>query len=188
MNMEINADEYFIDLYMMALRGFYKNNFLKYPKVGSDRYNNLVKARKIVDDMNGEYSDFIQFQFMVYSKFRIVPKPESLITEKSIRRYIAHQKLKNIYNTKEYFLKGDNFIVKKTNILYPFSQILSSTSQDSLASYAYSVSKMETDKEISEAQKDRIRVSLSYLEAKLKYHRAVIPESIQELINKFTEV
>jgi hypothetical protein len=177
-------NEYFIDLYMSALQGFYSNPYLKPPKIGSERYNNLIRAREIVDKIEGEYSDFISFQFIVYKHFRIAPKPENLITEKSIRRYVAHQKLKNLYNTKEYFIHGDSFTVKKTRITYPFSQVLVNVSQDSVANYAYSIPKMEINEELSEAQKDRIRISLAYLEAKLKYQRITIPDSIKELIEK----
>ncbi len=98
---------------------------------------------------------------------------------------MAHQKLKNLYNTKEYFLNGDLFTVKKTWITYPFSQVLAGISQDSVANYAYSVSKMEIKEELSGPQRDRIQVSLAYLEAKLKYQRVPIPDSIKELIEKY---
>ncbi len=184
--MELDTNEYFVDLYTSALQGFYNNPYLKPPKIGSERYNNLIKAREIVDQIEGEYSDFILYQFNVFKQFRTAPKPENLITEKAIRRYVGHQKLKNLYNTKEYFLNGDSFTVKKTRITYSFSQVLASASQDSVANYAYSIPKMETHEGVSDTQKDRIRISLAYLEAKLKYHKTPIPDSIKELVDKYT--
>ena len=179
---EKEKNNYFIDLYMSALRGFYSNQYLQSPKENSKRHSDLIKAREMVDQLEGDYVDFILFQFRVYKKFRAAPKPENLITESSIGRYITHQKLKNIYNTEVYFLNGDSFVVKKTNKTYPFTRILLPTNQDSLASFAYSVSPEKINQLLSEDTRDRIRESLAYLEAKLIYKKVPIPNSILDLL------
>ncbi len=164
---------------------FYNNEYLRPPKVGSERYNNLIKAREIVDQIEGEYSDYILFQFKVYKSFKTAPKPENLITEKAVRRYAGHQRLKNLYNTKEYFLNGDIFTVRRTRKTYPFEQVMLSTSQDAVANYAYLVLEMKIDESLSEEKLNRIKDALAYLEAKLIYKRSPIPDSIKKLIEKF---
>jgi hypothetical protein len=172
--------QYFIDLYMAAFRGFYNMEFMSPPNTNSDRYKQLDEARKLVDKIHGEYEDFILFQFQVFKKMKLAPKPHHLVSQNSIKRYELHQKKCNIYNTEVYSAHGDTFIVKKSWRTYPFSKVLLPTSQDMDAMHAYSLSESKTWSVLQATADDTD--ALYYLEAKLAYRGAAIPKSIKKLL------
>jgi hypothetical protein len=172
---EKERTQYFIQLYIFQLRIFYKNNFLREPNPISERYTQLDKARQIVDDLGGEYSDYITFQFKAFRNIRIAPQPYHLISAGAVKRYAAHQRLANIYNTEEYSVRGDYFIVSKTRKGYPLSQILLPVSQDTIALRAYDLLALSSREDLD---------SFYYLEAKLKYKGAIIPDKLKEILHE----
>jgi len=174
--------QFFIDLYMTALRAFYNNEFLKEPNPTSERYKQLDKARQIVDANGGEYSEFINLQFQAFRKMKIAPKPHHLISEGAIKRYQSYQMKHNSYNTKEYTTHGDYLTVKKSRITYPISQILLPVSQDTTALHAYNIPTSDAGIFVDGTEEDRD--ALYYLEAKLKYKGVEIPESIKKLLKE----
>lgn len=176
--------KYFIELYMAALRGYCNNEFLKSPKPGSLRYTQLDKAREIVDEINGEYSSYITVQFQAVRNLHIAPKPAHLISIGAVKRYLAYQARYNKYNKEDYCTNGDTLIVNKTRRSYPISQVILPISQDSMASRAYHISKMEIGKTVSKEERDNYLESLYYLVSKLKYKKTIIPESVVELIQR----
>jgi hypothetical protein len=176
--------QWFIDLYIAALRAYWGNPFLKEPNPTSERYAQLDKARQIVDMLEGDYSEYIHLQFQAFKQLKIAPKPYHLISDNAVKRYQAYQKRTNRYYTEDYSVNGDFLTVSKTRKIYPLSQILLPTSQDSTALYAYSLSKMENDTSVSEDTQKRNRESVLYLIAKLKYKKVQVPKSIIELAKK----
>lgn len=182
---EEEKTQYFIDLYMAALRGFYHNDFLKDPNPISDRYKQLEQARRIVDDLGGEYAEYINVQFAAFRRFRTAPKPPHLILEGAIKRYKAYQRKNNIFYTKEYRTYGDYLEVSKTRKVYPLSQVLLPVSQDTTALMAYSLvkDKIKEGVRITEGNGE----SIYYLEAKLKYKGVEVPDAIKEILSLLKE-
>lgn len=179
---EKEKTNYFIELYIVALRAYCNNWFLKEPNPNSERYKQLDMARKIVDELRGEYADYINLQFQIFRKLKIAPKPHHLISIGAVRRYKSHQKKYNIYDMEDYTTNGDFLTIKKTRKIYSISQILLPTNQDTLALHAYNLSKMETWEDLSKDEKNRD--AIIYLIIKLKYKEAIIPESIKEIAKK----
>ena len=176
---EKEKTQYFIELYMAALRGYYQNPFLKEPNLASERYIQLDKARQIVEMLEGEASEYIHVQFQAFKQIKTAPKPHHLISDKAIKRYQAYQKQSNKYHRKEYNTNGDFLTVSLTRKIYPISQVLLPTSQDPTALYAYSLSKME--KKQTKSKRAEGIEAVAYLVAKLVYKKVQIPESINEL-------
>jgi hypothetical protein len=175
---------YFIDLYMIALRAFYNNDFLRPPTPTSERFSQLDRARIIVDEVGGEYGEYIRLQFETYKKFRTAPTPAHMISLNAIKRYRAWQKKYNKFNTKEYTTNGDSFVVSKTRKTYPMAQVLLPVSQDTDALTAFSILEVEDYEGLPEATRDKYAEALYYLEAKLRYKGAIVPQSIKDVMEK----
>ncbi len=134
--------DYFIELYTTAKRVFYNIPFIKAPEFGSKDYLTLDEVRKKIDDLSGDYADFIRCQMYAFKVIHIFPKPHHLNTEKAFARYKRHQAMKRIYRTPIYTIDGDTFTVVLTWKSYPMSQVQASISNDSTANYATYTSRM----------------------------------------------
>ena len=173
--------QFFIDLYMYALRIAANNIFLKAPKEGSKRWIALNTARQLVDEMGGDYDDFIRLQFTIFKRLGFPPKPEQLITQNAINRYKIHQKLKNRVHYKEYSVDGDYFIVHKTNRRYPLSQVNLPSTSDPDANFAFALSEGEGIRHLSEKEQSEAKASVIYAVQKLCYKGRHIPERLLKL-------
>lgn len=176
--------EYFIELYMHALRAVYKNPFLKCPRFKSERWKNLDKARWIVDQLCGEYSDYILTQFRAFKKLKFAPKPEHLITNAAIARFKIFQKMKNRYFYPEFALQGNELIVKANNQRYSLTQVELPATQDSLSNYAMSLASNETLPNFSEEGKQRAIEALEYTICKFLFKKKPLPKGIKEKLEK----
>ena len=176
--------EYFIELYMHALRAAYKNPFLRPPNPNSERWKNLDKARWIVDQLCGEYSDYILTQFRAFKKLKFAPKPEHLVTDKAIARFKMFQKMKNRYFYPEFALEGNELIVRATSKRYSLTQVELPATQDSLSNYALSLASNETLPNLSEEGKQRAIEALEYTICKFLFKKKPLPKGIKERLEE----
>lgn len=128
--------ELFIALYTAGKCIYYNNDWVAEPKRGSNDYEFLDKARKIVDELGGNYAEFLQCQFKAFKYYRRFPLPAMLSTGKAIKRYKAYLSRRRKETTPLYSIDGDGFVVSRTQLLYPLSQARSSLREDPVATYA----------------------------------------------------
>jgi hypothetical protein len=136
----------------------------------------------MVDELEGSYEDYISFIFGIFQRHKAVPQPAHLTTKNARQWYQTHQKMKNIYDRKEYVTNGDFLTVKKTWKTYPLSQVSLPISQDTIALRAYRVVEDSATKGLPEDEEDRD--ACFYLEAKLKYKGSEIPDSVKKILEE----
>jgi hypothetical protein len=177
---EAGRTKAFVDLYTTALKAATKNPWLQSPKEGSEKWQQLDAARELVDEMKGDYGDFIRVQFAALKTFRTVPSPKHLISEKAAQRYTIHQKLKNRYNFPSYHIDGKELVVVNTGRRYPLVQVDAPTRDDPEANYAHYIARTN---ESGDPKKDL--EALEYALVKLRYKEKIPPEP---LLRKLREV
>lgn len=180
---EDRRTEIFADLYTTALRAATKNPWLRPPKVGSEKWNQLEAARKMVEEMGGEYGDFIRVQFAAMQKFRTVPAPHHLCSKNAIQRYSIHQKMKNKYHHTAYSVEGDEFIVNCSGKRYPLKQVDAPVQDDPVANYAHVLAREGL---LPENKIEGI-IALEYAIAKLRYKDKVPTDSMIRMLKKCKE-
>ena len=185
-NMDLSEQrktELFVDLYITALRAAYKNQWLQPPKGDSEKWKQLEAARKIVDEMDGSYGDFIRCQFAAMRKFKLVPAPHHLSSRNAVQRYMVHQKMKNLHHYSTYSVEGDDLIVHATMKHYPLEQADLPTKEDPEANYAHHIS--NTDCASGDTTKDI--ESIEYAIAKLKYKDRIPTEALLRKLKQLKE-
>jgi len=168
----MNQTRIFVFLYMAALRSLIKKP-IKDPELDSPRWQELDKARRLVDEIGGDYADYIRVQFEAfrYARLGAYPKPEHLSSAKAIERYKGWQRRSNKYNGRTYTMDGDNFIVNSTGKSYPISILSLSSAEDSVASYAINATHRLNWIGIEEPIIEEEYNAVEYLCAKLEYKR-----------------
>jgi hypothetical protein len=164
---EKRRTELFVQLYTDALRALTKNDFLQEPKEGSEKWLQLEAARKLVDDMGGEYGDYIMCQFEACQHVKVVCKPHHLCSTKAVERYLRFQKKKNKYHKQSYSVDGDYLIVQATNRTYPLSQVDLGVKDDPDANHAQYI--VSNDLKIDEKDRPKAIEEIEYLICKLRY-------------------
>jgi len=173
----------FIDMYMVSLKLAAKNPWLKPPKEGSPKWEKLDTARKIVEEVGGEYRDFIRVQFTSMQRIGRFPSPGHMCNKHAIDRYIIHQKMKNKYHKKTYSIDGEDFIVHATSKRYPIKQADLPIQQDPVANFAQDMARSGvTPKDRGKALED-----LEYAIAKLQYKDKVPTDSMLRMLNRLKE-
>lgn len=169
---DVTKTKVFITMYMSALKAICKNSYLKSPVVGGKKYEQLDKARQIVDGLGGDYSDYIHVQFQAFRNMKgiFAPKPEHLISKGAIERYKVFQMKKNKYVREDYTIDGDKFIVAATGKSYPFWKVEVDSSEDIASINALLISKSLSYKSmIDKGALEKALEDIEYLLAKLKY-------------------
>lgn len=134
----------------------------------------------MVDEVQGEYGDFIRTQFSVLKKIKIVPAPYNMCTPKALERYAVFQKMKNKYIKPTYYVEGDYLTVASTGKRYELKQVDSPIHQDPDASYAQYISSMG----IIPTDRTRAIEALEYAMSKLAYKDKVPTESMIRAIKR----
>lgn len=173
---EDKKTEIFVDLYIAALRDLCNNKFIQPPKHGSERWQQLEAARKLVDEMQGEYGDFIRCQFNALSRIKVVPQPYHLSSTRAVERYLIYQKMKNKYYKQGYCIEGDKMIVYTTRREYPISQVNLPSVDDPDATYAFYIANNDT--KLKDEDKQHAIETLEYTIAKLRYKNKVPTEPL----------
>jgi hypothetical protein len=181
---EKRRTELFVQLYTEALRVLVKNEYIQEPKEGSEKWLQLEAARKLVDDMKGDYGDYVRVQFQACQHVHVVCKPHHLCSTKAVERYLRFQRMKNRYNAPTYSVDGEYLIVNATNKRYPLSQVDLGTKDDpeaNFASWCVSNDAAPTDigKEIE---------CLEYLLVKLQYKEKVPTEPMLRRLKLLREM
>jgi len=169
-------DQYFIDLWMAAIRGVYKNEYLRPPKVDSTGYRHLLKARKICDDMGGDYSDYIKCHLLALQHVNVKPQPFHLATDNAKKRFHRYQIKYNKWIRPLYRCDGESFIVVETNLIYPMEEVERATSLDERAHRILQLLEVPYE-EIPDDQKEQIYLDAAYVEAKARHNGRIIPSS-----------
>jgi hypothetical protein len=185
---KMDMTAYFIEFYMAALRAARGNKFLRSPKPDGERWKDLDKARQIVDDLEGDYSDYINVQFSAFRKLGFPPQPHQLLTDKAIMRYKTFQRMKNKFRTPDYKVDGNIFIVNETGKEYNISQANLGSSNDPIALYTFSLSSDPT-------QLDDLNVKglkeafegVAYTICKLKYKSKMVGDRLLRLYKDLKE-
>ena len=181
---ESRKTQLFVELYTIALRTAYNNPWLQAPRVGSEKWKQLEAARKIVEEMKGEYGDYIRVQFAALKRVGAVPSPSHMVSTKAVDRYMIHQKMKNKYHHREYSIDGNEFVVHSTQKRYPVSQADASIYDDSEANYAHYISKEENlPKDIQKAWE-----AVEYAIAKLRYKDKTPTDALLRLRSRLQEI
>jgi hypothetical protein len=185
---EVEKDQYFIDLWMGAIRNIYKNEYLRPPKEGSTGYKHLVKARQIADKMGGEYSDYIKCQISALSYVHVKPMPFHLATDNAKKRFKRYQVKYNKFIHPAYVADGDSFLVTATGKRYPIRQVESASSTDEIASKVLKLLEVSEDgiNSLTEERRAVFRDEAYYFEAKAFYNGRIIPEGFRKLKNLLT--
>jgi hypothetical protein len=171
----MNNPNYFIELYIECKRLFYDNKYLKPPKVGSNEYNCLVKASQVVDEMHGEYSDFILTQARAFGYYHKFPEPYQLVSDQARQRYHIHQSRKNRYNYEYYSVDGDYITIKPTGKTYSVNKISKRVEDDDDASFIMNI----IDRCIPHDNKyDDL---IWYIVVKYMYRQKRLPQEIETL-------
>lgn len=175
--------ERFVELYLAAKKLFFKNNWIQSPKMGTREWEQLEKARKACDELGGNYPEYIQVQVDAFRHYRKFPLPAMLSTNKAQQRYkgflLKHRKT---YSSL-YIIDDDQFIVTNTQMSYPMSQVESSLSEDSVASYASHIS--NSLPEIKERNTEKVVRALEYYFAKLAYKKKIPPDTLFRALEKY---
>lgn len=164
----------FIDMYVSAKKAATQNPHFKAPKEGSKEWNYLDRARQMVDQVEGEYGDFIRTQFSVLAKIKVIPAPHNMCTPKALERYAIYKKMKNKYIAPAYTIEGEYFTVVATGRRYPLSQVDLPIHQDPDASFGQYVADMG----VVPVDKDRAIIAIEYAMAKLAYKDKVPTEKL----------
>jgi len=173
----------FVELYTTALKASTKNQWLSMPKEGGEKWKMLEAARATVDELGGDYADFIRVQFAALQKFGQVPSPSHLCSKNAIQRYTVFQKMKNKYHHKTYSVEGDEFVVHSTGKRYPISQADLPIQKDPTANYAQYLA---TTGELPVDRPEAI-LSVEYAIAKLKYKDKVPTDSMVRILRRLKE-
>ena len=173
---EERKTELFVQLFMEALKAATKNAFLQSPKVGSEKWLELEKARKLVDQMDGDMGDFIRCQFRALQHFKTIPQPHHLSSTKAVERYLIHQKMKRSYRREKYSIEGENVTVYATGKVYPIRQLDSSNEQDPDAAWAIHVT--ANNPKLLPTEEDGAAEALEYLVVKYEYKGRTVPENV----------
>jgi len=170
---------YFIRCYMEALRSASGQPHLRYPKKGSKRWDQLVRAKEIVDRVGGEYTDFIHVQFQAFRGMGFAPKPEHLITKKAVDRYLLHLGRKKYHNADLYLLDGEDFMVKDTGKFYPTRQVRLPEGKDPTALHAKLFAKTDNIHELTDYELEDGIQCCAYYEAKAEFIGIKTPLNIK---------
>ena len=166
----------FIGLWLAAKKLFFKNQWLQPPKPGSRDYEKLDKARKVADELGGNYPEYIQVQVDAFRYYHKFPLPSMVGTDRAIKRYKSFLLRHRKSYTSLYTLDGDTFIVANTGVSYPMAQVESTLSEDSVASYASHIS--NSLPEIKEGNREKVVRALEYYFAKLAYKKKIPPDTL----------
>lgn len=180
---EARKTDLFIEMYMAALRSATKNPYLQEPKMGSEKYNQLDAARKVVDEMEGDWGDFIRCQFAAMRRLKLIPSSHHMCSPKAIQRYIVHQKMKNRYHRKEYSLEGNYFTVHATGKQYEIKQVDLPTQEDPMANYAHHLANSDEMPPNGEYALE----CLEYAIAKLRYKDKIPTEALMRRLRQLKE-
>ena len=177
-------------MYMSALKAVCKNPFLKSPAVGSKKYEQLDQARQVVDDLGGDYSDYIHVQFQAFRGMKGIsaPKPEHLISKGAIERYKVFQMRKNRYTKEAYSIDGDVFIVTATGKRYPFWRVELSSNEDMDSIRVLLLVQSSSYKKMNREELIKALEDIEYFLAKLKYKGKMPTNSLIEARDEIKEL
>jgi hypothetical protein len=179
-------DQYFTDLWMGAIRSIYKNEFLRPPKSGSAGNKHLLKARRICDEMGGDYSDYIKCHLLALQYVNVKPQPFHLATDNAKKRFHRYQIKYNKWIRPLFRVDGESFIVTETNKIYQTREVELASSVDPRAHHILQLLEVPYN-EIPESSKEEIYFEAAYLEAKARFNGRPLPASFRDFKRRVTD-
>lgn len=177
-------DRAFVELYTQYKEKLVGHQF-KFPRLGSEYHRALIAARQMVDELDGDYNEFLRNEFKIYEfhsrgrKRRLYPAAKWLTLPATRKRYEALLKRRR-FDGFSYKVGGGWFTVKKTKRRYPIEQARAEVRQDMDASYVYKVAYEQKNPKV----RRRLWESCCYLIAKQEYRSEVIAPIVYNWIKE----
>jgi hypothetical protein len=154
----------FIMLYMVAKRAWYKQKYMRAPKWGTADYTLLEYAARIVDDIDGDYADFINATIDACKMIPMFPTPQHLVSDGAIKRYA---KRKAAMSCPYVISREGKFFVMSTGRSYVLIQAMQPVDEDGLA---YQTLVRASGQKVPKDPKERARLveDVEYVLAKFK--------------------
>lgn len=140
---EDEKNELFAELYTRFKETLVGHKF-RLPKKDGDYWKELVKARKMIDEMGGNYGEFLTQEFRTYEfhsrgrRRRLYPAAKWLtlpVTRARYAKFLNYRKSDGL----SYSTGGGWFTVRKTGKRYPIEVARCEVRQDEVASEIYSM-------------------------------------------------
>lgn len=180
-------DRAFTELYTKFKERLVGHQF-KLPSIGSEYHRALIDARQMVDELGGDYNEFLRNEFKIYEfhsrgrKRKIYPAAKWLTLPATRTRYVALLKRRR-FDAITYKVGSGWFIVKKTNRRYPIEQARCEVRHDMTAGYVY---KMGFDNKRVKVKRN-LWESCCYLLAKQEYRGERVPSIVYNWIKKYVK-
>ncbi len=177
-------DRAFTELYTQYKEKLVGHQF-KFPRLGSEYHRALIAARQMVDELGGDYNEFLRNEFKIYEyhsrgrKRKLYPAAKWLTLPATRERYVALLKRRR-FDGLSYKVGGGWFTVKKTRRRYPIEQARADIRHDNTANYVYKIAFEQKSLKV----KRRLWESCCYLLAKQEYRAEMIPSIVYNWIKE----